>query len=99
MNHKYRKKPIQIEAFQLTKESRKDFKNWPRWLRQAYHKLPGENGAVWPWFETREDGALKIYTSEGLAVCHFGAWIIKGTKGELSVCAPDIFETTYEPVK
>jgi hypothetical protein len=25
-------------------------------------------------------------------------WIIKGVKGELYPCKPDIFEATYEPV-
>jgi len=28
-----------------------------------------------------------------------GDWIIRGVKGELYPCKPDIFEATYEPVE
>ena len=28
-----------------------------------------------------------------------GDWIIKGVKGEVYACKPDIFEQTYEPVE
>ena len=39
-----------------------------------------------------------IYTLEGEHIVCPGDWIIKGIKGELYPCKPDIFERTYEKV-
>jgi hypothetical protein len=41
---------------------------------------------------------LIIPTLEGDHTARVGDWIIKGVKGELYPCKPDIFEMTYEPV-
>jgi len=41
---------------------------------------------------------LRIKTLEGIMHAFPGDWIIKGVKGELYPCKPDIFEQTYEPV-
>ena len=42
---------------------------------------------------------LFISTLEGEMTVSIGDWIIKGIKGEIYPCKPDIFEATYEPVK
>jgi len=39
-----------------------------------------------------------IPTLEGNMFANEGDWIIKGVKGEIYPCKPDIFEATYEPV-
>ncbi|MDI5767642.1 hypothetical protein MJN71_20830 [Salmonella enterica subsp. enterica serovar Cerro] len=44
------------------------------------------------------DPALIIETLEGKMKADVGDWIIKGVKGELYPCKPDIFEATYQPV-
>lgn len=41
---------------------------------------------------------LLIPTLEGTHEADLGDWIIKGVKGEMYPCKPDIFEMTYEPV-
>ena len=41
---------------------------------------------------------LVIKTLEGFHDASVGDWIIRGIKGELYPCKPDIFEATYEPV-
>jgi hypothetical protein len=41
---------------------------------------------------------LYIMTLEGKMRANKGDWIIKGVKGELYPCKPDIFEATYEEV-
>jgi hypothetical protein len=38
-----------------------------------------------------------IQTLEGRMRAHVGDWIIRGVKGELYPCKPDIFALTYEP--
>ena len=41
---------------------------------------------------------LLIDTLEGTHRANIGDWIIKGVKGELYPCKPDIFKETYEEV-
>jgi hypothetical protein len=41
---------------------------------------------------------LYIDTLEGTMKASVGDWIIKGVKGELYPCKPDIFAATYEAV-
>lgn len=48
----------------------------------------------------REGGAIVeaiISTLEGTMTASNGDWIIRGVKGELYPCKPDIFAATYEP--
>lgn len=40
-----------------------------------------------------------IATLEGNMVADPGDWIIRGVKGELYPCKPDIFDATYEPME
>lgn len=43
-----------------------------------------------------EDGTMLIKTLEGEMSAQSGDWIIRGVKGELYPCKPDIFAATYE---
>lgn len=98
---KYRKKPVVIEAFQMTQERRADNSDWPSWLHEAWQRdcfLPGSVSCVdYP----NSDGTdqLQIHTIEGVMLVAWGDWIIRGVKGELYPCKPDIFAATYEPVQ
>ena len=95
---KYRKKPVVIEAFQMTRERRWDNSEWPEWLMRAWQQEAGEGG-LWidPDDPTREH--LVIGTLEGVHRISWEDQIIQDVKGELYPCKPDIFEATYEPVK
>lgn len=97
---KYRKKPIVIEAFQMTHERRADNKDWPNWLHEAWNKDEREEGSVSCIDLPHSDGAdqLHIITKEGSMLVGWGDWIIQGVQGELYPCKPDIFAATYEPV-
>lgn len=94
---KYRKKPVVIEAFQMTLEHRWDNKDWPNWLNRAWNATWPEPGAI-KISETHEEGEriLMISTLEGPLFVSWNDWIIQGVKGELYPCKPDIFEATYE---
>jgi hypothetical protein len=83
---KYRKKPVVIEAFQWTGQRPHD---WPEWATN------------WPqgWVTLIEGRDLVVDTLEGRMSASLGDWIIKGVKGELYPCKPDIFDATYEEVK
>jgi len=98
---KYRKKPVIIEAFQMTKERRRDNSEWPNWLHQAWQKQHPQEGAVWPKDYPRSDGTdqLCIGTLEGVYIVSWNDWIIQGITGEIYACKPNIFEETYEQVE
>lgn len=93
---KYRKKPVVIDAYQLTKELIAG-------LILDKKELPGvrvSSSSSHP--ERREvyNYTLRIDTLEGETYkIDEGDWIIKGIKGEFYPCKPDIFEATYEKVE
>ncbi len=83
---KFRKKPVVIEAVQ--------------WLNKKIVVPPGPE-----WFlEAEQRGivclagtSLFIKTLEGEMEAKPGDWIIRGVKGEIYPCKPDIFEATHDP--
>jgi hypothetical protein len=96
---KYRKKPVVIEAFQMTEGRRMDNREWPNWLNWAWNKDRDEEGALQRLNERADTpDYLEIVTLEGKHLVSWGDYIIQGVKGELYPCKPDIFEATYEKV-
>ena len=90
---KFRKKPVVIEAFQMTEDIWNTNIGWPQWAREAWDKAPAKEGAIW-----YNDGKVYCGTLEGVHEITFDDWIIQGIKNEIYPCKPDIFEATYEPV-
>jgi predicted nuclease with TOPRIM domain len=91
--NKYRKKPVEVDAFQFYVD------NMPDWfidavtnntviLRKCDYKI-----------YSIEEAYCEINTLEGVHRCNGGDYVIKGVKGELYPCKPDIFEMTYEKVE
>jgi len=95
VNYMYQNKPKVIEAFQMTKERRWDNKDWPPWLHKAWNTEGEGCLAIDPDCPKKE--RLYIGTLEGVHKVSWGDWIIKGVKGEIYPCKPDIFAMTYEP--
>lgn len=60
---------------------------------EKFMKIPIEIEA----YQTDEE--VYIETLEGVMKADKGDWIIKGVKGELYPCKPDVFEMTYEKVE
>lgn len=94
----FRKKPVVIEAFQMTPERRTDNSEWPEWMHQAWNLERETPGALYPTQAGTGDGTLSIGTLEGQHLVSWDDWIIRGVKGELYPCKPDIFAATYEPL-
>ena len=84
---KYRKKPVTIEAMQLTRHNACEIAEWG-----------GENVFVVYIVGERFDHekAINIRTLEGVMEANPGDYIIKGVQGEFYPCKPDIFAATYE---
>ena len=79
---KYRKKPVEVEAFRLGIDC------IPDWCMEKV--VLGEIHIY-----GNPDQAV-IKTLEGVMHANFGDFIIKGVKGEVYPCKPDIFYATYE---
>jgi len=82
---KYRKKPIVIDAVQVTDAT-----------FDAPH--PNPEHIVGVVYDPVNRCAF-IETLEGKMRADMGDWIIRGVKGELYTCKPDIFAATYEPAE
>lgn len=87
---KFRKKPVVIEAFLWTGAAHAG--EYPRWAWSAL-----KSGKM--YYQGGDEPYLTIETLEGKMRANPGDYIIKGVKGEIYPCKPDIFEATYEPVE
>lgn len=81
---KFRKRPVVVEAHLFGGGDA-----WPDWLRAAW-----DDKRV---FTKPTPDSLYIHTLEGEMEAKNGDWIIRGVKGEIYPCKPDIFAATYEP--
>ena len=79
---KFRKKPVVIEAIEFDGTNESAAEIYKMSMRNISYL----------------DGKLTIRTLEGDMTANVGDWIIKGVKGEVYPCKPDIFEATYDPV-
>lgn len=77
----FMKKPVIIEARQLTEDNAKDLLEWT----QSYDSL----------FNYISDGKLVIGTRGGDHEASVGDWIIR-VENKFCVCKPEVFEMTYE---
>ena len=96
---KFRKKPVVIEAFQMTREARANNVDWPEWLNAAWNEERGAEGSVYPTEEGTGDGTLSVGTLEAQQLISWDDYVIQGVQGELYPCKPAIFEATYDPVE
>lgn len=78
---KYRKKPVEIEAWLVT-DDQEDNDALLEWL--------GEDAYL------DEHNDIAIETLEGTMTARTGDYIIQGVQGEFYPCKPDIFAQTYE---
>lgn len=87
---KYRKKPVEIDAFCYDGDLIGANGEYcvPDWAAVAH-----KTGVLF-----YDDADLYVKTLEGNMKAEVGDYIIKGVKGELYPCKPDIFKQTYDEV-
>jgi|SRR6516164_2649496 hypothetical protein len=61
----------------------------------SIRSLLPENGTIAVHRSDRDYALLAITAPAGTMIAEPGDWIIRGVKGELYPCKPDIFESTY----
>lgn len=87
----YRKKPVVVEAFKWT--GGPDQTEDPEWAIEAIKR-----GDIY-FVDGETNITMRIRTVEGNMTVTPGDYIIKGVKGEIYPCKPDIFAATYEEAK
>lgn len=93
---KFIKKPVVIEAIQLTPELFWEcHDNEDKYVFDRFRF----SGQCHPPSRRIDIAYFHIKTLEGTMKAELGDWIIKGIKGEFYPCKPDIFEATYDVVK
>jgi hypothetical protein len=93
---KYQKRSIVVDAVRvadlLAARERNRTAGLPEWLIDAYWAgsiVIGDLPAT----------TVKVFTEgHGWTTAKEGDWLIRGVKGEIYPCEPDIFDATYEPV-
>lgn len=95
---KYRKKPVEVEAFQYDGDLKGSDGNYyvPDWAVKEF-----EDGIMRFGSYTSDEIPCELFidTLEGTHHVSVGDYIIQGINGELYPCKPDIFEKTYEKVE
>ena len=82
---KFRRKPIEVEAVQLTVENIGEVAKWC-------------NGCVKEMGRGPRQMAIDIPSPEGGLRALIGDWIIKGVNGEFELYWSDVFDANYEPI-
>ena len=91
----YRKKPVEIEAFQYNGNliKNRNVNYYPDWAIKAF-----KEGIM--FYDSLNDGEepceLFISTLEGKHHVSVNDYVIQGVNGELYPCKPDIFARTYD---
>lgn len=92
---KYRKKPVIVDAIPVKAVADQNWRTiirndiqLPDWVVDAYI-----NDTL-----NVERGRVIVKTLEGQLLAQPDDMLIRGVKGELYPCKPDIFAATYEPV-
>ena len=83
----YKKKPVEIQAVQLTEQNLKE-------VLKFLNSLGSNDRQI-----NSSPKGIVIHTLEGDMLASFGDYIIQGVHGELYPCKPDIFEATYDVVE
>jgi len=83
---RYRKKPVEIEAWHAT-----EGREFPPGAKIRRLLSPtGRSKPQWQVLDELHDTWVNF---------DLGDWLIKGIKGEFYPCKPDVFDATYEPVE
>jgi len=97
MIHQYRKKSVVIEAMQFQRRNNGPVP-YPEWFDDAVTRNDIITHNTGKWHDPTQPAYCEIITLEGIMRANEGDWIIRGVKGELYPCKPDIFAATYEDV-
>lgn len=88
---RYRKKPVEIQAMQLTDSNAGVV---TAWVASGGHEAVMRGGPG----GGSKGATVTIRTLEGDHLAQVGDYVIRGVAGEFYPCKPDIFAQTYDEV-
>lgn len=95
---RFRKKPVEIEAIQWTGDNIHDVLEFCNSDERWKTGIISQNFGGPTIGHVPAMMMLDIPTLEGTMTASRGDWIIRGVRGELYPCKPDIFKETYDEV-
>lgn len=87
----YRRRPVFVDAFQLTEKHDKSLDDWPQWALKAVTDWDGKLGRVGNTLYLEKEYSLDSFS--------VGEWLVRDMSGNLSIIKGDEFSTFYEAVK
>lgn len=84
----YIKRPLEVEAVQISNDSIEEIEDWGNGLLQIIKTV--DSSTFYPRI------SVKIRTSTGYHTAADGDWIIKGVDGNFYACTDEIFHKLYE---
>ena len=87
-----RKKPVEIEGFQMTAQRMRTREGLPSWAIDALATPSVTQGSL----ARRTDNRWYVQTLEGSLRVIVNDWVLRGVRGELYPCKPDIVALTYD---
>ena len=95
----FRKKPVVIEAVQLTQKTIFETYSFIYGKPDVSSNIASDKWDDYEYIVKRDGLKLKTLESDNeTQTASIGDWVIKGVNGEFYPCKPDIFEKTYEAV-
>jgi len=88
---KFRKKPVIIEAVQLTADNFGEVETFLGTAKHIRHFINERD-----FLKKTNPVGILIQTLEGAMLANIGDYVIKGVHGEFYPCKPEIFSATYE---
>lgn len=99
---RFRKKPVEIEAIQLTEYNWDELFEFCGTHPSSGHDYDIPTLCPIGTYSQSDDPEVKAEVWDKLHSTWVGVkegqWIIKGVQGEFYPCDPDVFEASYEPV-
>lgn len=90
---RYRKKALEIDAEPvrtLLRQAATDWQSLPAWVREAY-----DRGEV---IFNADHIRVRTGHADDWATAENGDFVVRGVKGEIYPCQPDVFADSYEEV-
>ena len=87
---RYVKKPVTVDAFRL------GYDGTPDWALNAVENMTLILHGTQYGMQEHTDISADVKTLDGWVCAKYGDYIIRGVKGEIYPCKPDIFEKKYE---
>lgn len=94
---KYQKRPVVVDAFQLTAENMRQYTAWPAWLTALFTQV--HRGEPMLQHRPEHPSELILQQSSTSAVVHVGDWVVRYKPGYMGVYSSHAFDKKFVVVE